>query len=102
MSCRKSTTQVNEEITHADSVISRNTDLLFSNPRQAIRVLDSLQANLTDSAAWYKTEVFKATAHNLLGDTTLANSLYVKIENWCEKQNRVNPISQDWYGIIVA
>lgn len=91
MSCRKSTTQVNEEITHADSVISRNTDLLFSNPRQAIRVLDSLQANLTDSAAWYKTEVFKATAHNLLGDTTLANSLYVKIENWCEKTEPRQP-----------
>ena len=63
---------------HADSVIGNHTDLLFSNPQQAIRVFDTLQSQLTDSAAWYKAEVFKATAQfdgrHLFGKPSLCKS----------------------------
>lgn len=84
VSCQRSTKTADQAMAHADSVIGNHTDLLFSNPQQAIRVFDTLQSQLTDSAAWYKAEVFKATAHNLMGDTCLANRLYVKVERWSQ------------------
>ena len=62
LSCRHGQSS-DGEIVQTDSVLRAHTDLLFSNPKKGERVLAQYQRSLTDSMAWYKVEVFRATAY---------------------------------------
>lgn len=71
------------QVADADSMLRGQTDLLFSNPKQAVKQLAQYQRGLTDSMAWYKVEVFRSTAINLAGDTLEANRCYERVLRWC-------------------
>lgn len=81
-SCQRSHTST-QQAEAADSMLRAQTDLLFSNPKRAEKVLTQYQRGLTDSMAWYKVEVFRSTACNLAGDTLEANRRYDRVLRWC-------------------
>lgn len=76
-------TEHNDEAERADSIIAACTDLMFSAPAKADSTLAALQGTLTDSASWYKAEVFRGTSHQLLGDTLRAAHHYARVQHWC-------------------
>lgn len=76
-------TEHNDEAERADSIIAVCTDLMFSAPAKADSTLAALQGTLTDSASWYKAEVFRGTSHQLLGDTLRAAHHYARVQHWC-------------------
>lgn len=82
LSCRHGQPS-DREIVQTDSVLRAHTDLLFSNPKKGERVLAQYQRSLTDSMAWYKVEVFRATAYNLAGDTLASHRRYERVLRWC-------------------
>ena len=72
----------------ADSVLTQSTSLIFTRPAAADSQLAELQRKLADSLQWYKVQVFRGTAHNLMGDTLRSAAIYKQVEAWC-KQNEV-------------
>ena len=57
---------------------------MFTNPAQADHTFKRLQANTTDSATWYRLELYRGTANYRRGDTTLGQALYNHVEQWCK------------------
>lgn len=88
--CHHESSDSAEEMAHTDSMLSAHTDWLFSDPQRACQFLDSLQHELTDSAAWHKTEVFRGTAISLMGDSLKADSIYRTVFDW-SRQSPAHP-----------
>lgn len=66
-----------------DSIIESNRDLMFANPAKADSIFSQLQHNMTDSAKWYKLELYRGTANDRMGDTLKAQQIYNLVEQWC-------------------
>lgn len=82
--CRRAPSD--SQATLADSLLGVATTQLFTAPAAADRQLTSLQQQLTDSLSWYKVQVFRGTARNMMGDTLGSAAIYRGVEAWC-KQN---------------
>lgn len=95
LSCHRENTTPNEK-QRVDSVLTVNADQLFGNPQKVQNNLKHLQSTLTDSANWYKTEVFVATSYFLLSDTISSQHRYNHILNWCKR----NPDQTEVAGLL--
>ena len=71
-----------DEVALTDSVLAQNETLLLNNPQNAYPILASLQKELTDSACWWRLEVYKATAMYLMGKTDETKKIYRDALNW--------------------
>lgn len=68
---------------HADSLIEATTDILFMNPLRADSLYARIQQQTSDSAAWWRAQLFRGTAHFQAADTAEASRIYKQVENWC-------------------
>ena len=67
-----------------DSLANAHKDLFFSAPRSADSLLAATQRQATDSAAWWRLQLYRGMAHVQMGDSTGAERLYAQVEAWCQ------------------
>ncbi len=72
-----------DEVALTDSMLTQYESLLINKPQEAYPKLLSLQNELTDSACWWRLEVYKATATHLMGKTDEADRMYRAAMGWC-------------------
>ena len=72
-----------DEVALTDSLLTQYESLLINKPQEAYPKLLSLQNELTDSACWWRLEVYKATATHLMGKTDEADRMYRAAMGWC-------------------
>ena len=81
VSCRQSKPQVDK--LYVDSVIVANRDVLFSNPSKADSIFSQLQHEVTDSAEWYRLQLYRGTALFRGGKTQQGHQIFNQVEHWC-------------------
>ena len=86
----------NTERQYADSTLYANADLLFTAPQKVKSNLQKLQHTVTDSANWYKAEVFIGTCNLFLSDTIAAHQCYNQTLQWCNR----NPQHPEVAGLL--
>lgn len=67
---------------HVDSIFSTVANDIFAHPQRADSTLVQLQGTLTDSAQWYKAQVYRGTISLLAGDSTRAARFYTTVNAW--------------------
>lgn len=78
VSCRQSKPQVDK--LYVDSVIVANRDVLFSNPSKADSIFSQLQHEVTDSAEWYRLQLYRGTALFRGGKTQQGHQIFNQVD----------------------
>lgn len=68
---------------YVDSIIEANRDVLFSNPSKADSTFRQLQHEVTDSAEWYRLQLYRGTALLRGGNLQQGNQIFNQVEHWC-------------------
>lgn len=72
-----------DDFERTDSLLEKMGDLIMLAPVKADSQLSAMQRNVTDSAAWYTIQVFRATARLHAGDSVTGRRMYEGVQAWC-------------------
>lgn len=76
-----------KETERTDSLLQSLKTTIITNPAEADSIIGAAQRQTTDSAAWYRMEIYRSTAIRREGDTVRSRRMYDAVERWC----RANP-----------
>ena len=78
---RQPSTQEEESLS---AFLTEQQEGIFTHPARTYATLDSVQRTLTDSALWWKVELFKATTLFHEGKKAEAKHKYAAVADWCK------------------
>lgn len=76
---------VNSDAQRTDSLLREVSDSLFTASGKTDSLLQKMQSTISDSSCWYRLQVFRGTAQQLMGDSEKSARTYRQVEGWCRR-----------------
>lgn len=83
---------------YADSIITKNINLLYSEPTKADSIYEAAQHSATNEESWHKLELYRGIAHHFMGDPEGMHSHQETVREWLQKNPKAKNLESEYYN----